>query len=101
MLADGTKVETPRTWHDDRLPSTVEYPYSSRVGRLKLWNVFQKVWPDARVTEEKWVGNAGFLVENEGIGRFVFRCSDAQIGGPDFQRLVFRLQVTGSPEDPS
>jgi hypothetical protein len=92
-LSSGESVQTLRTWHDARYEELVEYPYKCKAGLLKIWNVYQRVWPDGRVTEEKWTGNAGFLVEQRGRDRWVFRCSDGPSKSPDFGRFVFQVSI--------
>ena len=97
-LAGGESVQTLRTWHDVRYEEAVEYLYKSRAGLLSIWNVYHRHWPDGRVTEEKWTGNAGFLVEQVGHDRWVFRCSDGPAESPDFGRLTFRVSVKEPPD---
>ena len=94
ILAGGEAVQTLRTWHDERFESVVEYPYQSEAGLLKVWNVYLRSWPDGRVSEEKWTGNAGCLVDDKSDGGLVFRCSDGGAKVPDFAQLVFRLSIT-------
>ncbi len=96
MLAGGERVGTLRTWHEPRYEETVEYPYESEVRLLRVWNVYRHTWPDGRITEEKWRGNAGFLVEEEADGRLVFRCSNGPSEPPDFDQLVFRFSILES-----
>lgn len=92
-LPGGETVQTLRTWHDARYEEVVEYPFKSKAGLLKVWNVYHRPWPDGRVTEEKWTGNAGFLVEQETERRWLFRCSNGPSESPDFDQLVFRFSV--------
>jgi hypothetical protein len=94
QLSGGEEVATLRTWHEPRLESSIEYSYRSSDGRLKVWNVYRRSWPDGRVTDEKWTGNAGFTVVDEGERSFLFRCSDGGCAQPDFGRLVFRFSVS-------
>ena len=93
ILPAGDRVQTLRTWHEEGLENVVEYHYRSAVGALYLWNVFRRHWPDGRVTEEKWTGNAGFIVDDRGDGLLLFRCSDGLTESPDFSRLVFEFSV--------
>lgn len=95
MLPSGESVQTLRTWHAPRYEPVVEYPFISKAGLLKVWNVYHRLWPDGRITEEKWTGNAGFLVEEESERRWLFRCSDGPSRTPDFEQLVFRLSIVG------
>lgn len=94
-LPSGETVQTLRTWHEPQYEEVVEYPFESKAGLIKVWNVYRRPWPDGRVTEEKWTGNAGFLVEHETEGRWLFRCSNGPSESPDFDQLVFRLSVLG------
>lgn len=93
-LPSGKSVKTLRSWHDPRYEPAVEYPYHSKSGSLKVWNVYHWTWPKGLTTEERWTGNAGFRVEKEGGGCWVFRCSDGPSTPPDFGRLVFRLSIS-------
>lgn len=92
-LPGGENAQTLRTWHERQFEDAVEYPYNSRVGLIKVWNVYHRRWPDGRVAPEKWTGNAGFLVESNGEQCWVFRCSSGPSERPDFDELVFRLSV--------
>lgn len=96
-LAGGESVHTLRTWHDPRYEKAVEYPYKSKAGLLKVWNVYHRSWPDGRISVEKWTGNAGFLAEQEAERSWVFRCSDGPSELPDFNQLVFRLSILDVP----
>ncbi|MFZ5786398.1 MAG: hypothetical protein ACOY3Y_08145 [Acidobacteriota bacterium] len=92
-LPGGEVVPKLRTWHEPRYEKTVAYPFKSKAGLLKVWNVYHRVWPDGRITEEKWTGNAGFIVKNETEDRWLFRCSNGPSELPDFDQLVFRFTV--------
>lgn len=92
-LPGGEAVRILRTWHEPGHEKTVEYPYKATARMLKVWNVYRRPWPDGRITEEKWTGNAGFLVQQEAAGCWVFRCSSGPAPSPDFDQLVFRLSI--------
>ena len=92
-LAGGERVQVLRTWHDAKYEKTVQYPFATNVGSLKIWNVYHRAWPDGRVTEEKWTGNAGMTVEQLAESCWVFRCSSGPVPLPDFDQLVFRLTI--------
>lgn len=93
QLVRGELIQTLRTWNDPRHEHIVEYPYTSEKRLLRVWNVYQRQWPDGRVTEEKWTGNAGMVVEDRGAAGWLFRCGDGPSDPPDFEQLVFRLAV--------
>ena len=93
VLSEGEVVNTLRTWHEPSYENFVEYSYKSNDGIIKLWNVYHRIWPDGRTTEEKWTGNAGFLVEEGPKGCWLFRCSDGSSSPPDFSRLIFRFSI--------
>lgn len=92
-LSDGKVVQTLRTWHEEKYEKSVFYRYKSSVRLIKVWNVYRRGWPDGRVTEEKWTGNAGFLVEERDDGVWMFRCSGGLAKSPDFHELIFCLSV--------
>jgi hypothetical protein len=92
-LPGGERVQILRTWHSPQYDGAVEYPFKSKAGLLKVWNVYHRPWPDGRVTEEKWTGNAGFIVEQQAENRWVFRCSSGPSESPDFGQLVFRISI--------
>lgn len=92
-LAGGKEVQTLRTWHEPHFETVVRCPFRSKIGLLRVWNVYRRPWPDGRMTEEKWTGNAGFLVEQEADARWLFRCSSGPSEQPDFDQLVFRFLV--------
>lgn len=92
-LQGAESVQTLRTWHEPRYEEIVAYPFKSKAGLLKVWNVYHRRWPDGRITEEKWTGNAGFLVKQETETEWLFRCSNGPSASPDFDQLVFRFSV--------
>lgn len=98
ILAGEERVHLLRTWHDPRCEEVVEYPYETRAGALIVYNVYEHRWPNGRVTEERFIGNAGFLLEQESDSSWLFRCSDGDSEPPDFAKLVFR--VTGRSRRP-
>ena len=93
-LAGGEAVQTLRTWHDERYEGTVEYAYRSAARRLIVWNVYEQEWPGGRVTEEKWTGNAGFVVDGDVERGLAFHCSHGPARSPDFEQLVVRVVVS-------
>lgn len=95
LLSDGQYIETLRTWWDDDYEPTVEYSYVTATGSLKVWNVYERRWPDGRVTTEKWTGNSGFWVESAGDRSFIFHCSPGTLPDPNFEFLVVRLTCLG------
>lgn len=96
-LLGGEKVKLLRTWHDERYEDRVSYRYVSKVGLLAFWNVYLRPWPDGKVTEEKWTGNAGFWVEEMAPLRRVYHCSSGRLPTPDFESLVVEVSVEGAP----
>lgn len=96
-LADGSHLQILRAWHEEQYDESAEYRYRSGMRLMKVWNVYRRKWPDGRVTEEKWTGNSGFLLEEERGGAQIFRCSGGLAVSPEFNQLVFRLSVTPLP----
>jgi len=95
-LAEGEQVSLLRTWYDPRYEDTVEYPFSSRDGRLRVWNVYKLVFPRGQVREEHWTDNAGFWVDEVGPTERIYHCSPGPLPEPDFEALVFRVRVSPS-----
>jgi len=93
LLSNGDRVGTLRTWHDLELEPTVEYDFKSRDGLLRLWNVFVRSRPNGSETEEKWTGNAGFIVGQDAENQWTFRCSHGASERPMFDQLVFRFTL--------
>ncbi len=94
QLRQGELIPVLRMWNDPRFGNAVEYPYNSKAGLLRVWNVYQRRWADGRITEEKWTGNAGMVVEEECQGRkWLFRCSDGPSVPPNFEQLIFRVSL--------
>ncbi|MCB9560756.1 MAG: hypothetical protein H6708_10145 [Kofleriaceae bacterium] len=91
-LAGGERIQTLRTWHEERYEEVVTYPFTSKHRLLKVWNVYHWEWPRG-IREEKWTGNAGFLVEQEADARWLLRCSPGPARAPDFTQLVFRFAI--------
>lgn len=96
-LQGGEKVSLLRTWNDPKYESFVEYPFHSRDGRLRLWNVYKMRYPGGQIVEEKWTGNAGFWVEATADLERVYHCSHGMADSPDFESLVFKISVKSEP----
>lgn len=92
-LADGREVNTLRTWRDDELEDVVEYEFTSRDGKMWVWNVYEVNYPSGQTAVAKWSDNAGFWVETEAPGQFVYHCSAGTCNPPDFSSLRVRLTI--------
>ncbi len=57
---------------------------------LQVWNSWRAQSGEDR--DDAWIGEAGIVVDDQGSGEVVLRCSDG-IGPPDFDDLVVRLRV--------
>lgn len=95
-LETGEEAPVLRTWYDDRYEDTVEYPFHTSSDRLCIWNVYKLQHPSGRVTEEKWTGNSGFVVEQLNVGTRLYRCSPGGLSRPTFEGLVVKIRVTAS-----
>lgn len=96
-LASGEEISVLRTWKDDHYEEIVRYLFHSLSGRLCIWNVYKVRHPNGHAEEEKWTGNAGFLVEHRGEHERIYRCSPGDASPPNFEALVFRVSVSGKP----
>ena len=94
QLAGGERVPHLRTWMDERYEDTVSYPFYSRDGLIRFWNVYERRWPNGDVSEEKWAGNAGFWVERASDSRRIYHCSHGLVEVPDFELMVVELEVS-------
>ena len=92
-LEKGEKVRLLRTWYDVRLESVVKYPFHSDDGQLWIWNVYKVRYPNERIVEERWTGNAGFWVEEKSPSHFAFHCSPGPLTVPNFESLVFEISI--------
>jgi len=92
-LEKGEKVSLLRTWNDARYEPVVEYPFHSSDGRLWVWNVYKRRFPDGRMVEEKWTENAGFWVEQVSERERIYHCSHGFLYPPDFESLVFKITI--------
>ncbi|MCC6898014.1 MAG: hypothetical protein IT377_03515 [Polyangiaceae bacterium] len=92
-LADGSRVQTLRTWHDPSLSPQVEYRFLCKDGLLWTWNVYQVVRPDGATVEEKWTENAGMWIEHVSERERVYHCSHGYAVPPDFESLVYKVEV--------
>lgn len=93
ILAAGEQVSLLRTWNDVSLCPTVTYPFKSDNGSLWFWNVYERKWPDGRISEEKWTGNAGFWTEMKAPNKWVFHCSHGMNAVPDFESLIVEITI--------
>ncbi len=92
-LPNRDRVPLLRTWLDPRFEDRLEYPYFSREGILRTWNVYEMVYSGGQKVEEKWTGNAGFWVEVKSDCERVYHCSHGAAGIPDFEAMAYRLTV--------
>jgi hypothetical protein len=84
QLARGEQVPHLRTWLDNRFEDVVEYPFFSKDGFLRTWNVYEMTYPNGQKIEEKWTGNAGFWVEVNSNNDRIYHCSHGMASPPDF-----------------
>ncbi len=101
ILAGGEEVSLLRTWADERYEAVVEYPYFSKSGEMYITNVYKVVLPNGITREEKWTGNAGFLVESVSSKERIYRCSYGDAEAPDFGSLVFGVTIIPGPCSPT
>src|SRR5262245_10171317 len=94
LLPNAERVPLLRTWYDPQLHCVVEYPYESRDGRIHVWNIYKMTYPGGQVVEEKWTGNAGCWVEEQGPREKIYHCSHGSANPPDFESFVFKISVT-------
>ena len=92
FLAES-QVDHLRTWFDPELSKEVSYDYEASDGMLKLWNVYERRWPDGQITEEKWTGNSGFFVEEVNELEKIFHCSHGSVPNPKFDCLVVKVGI--------
>jgi len=96
-LEQGEQIDHLRTWYDPRYADTVAYPFHSRDGRLRVWNVFREHLPNGQVRESYWLGNAGFWVEEVSPTERIYHCSPGPLPEPDFEALVLRVRISPRP----
>jgi hypothetical protein len=93
QLRVGELVPVLRTGKDERLDDVIQYPFHSEGGLLRVWNVYERVYPSGERATEMWTGNAGFWVERLGDRDHVYHCSSGFVLPPNFESLVFRLSI--------
>ncbi|WP_193164907.1 hypothetical protein [Microbulbifer hainanensis] len=91
-LVSGKEVKLLRTWHSPEYEPTVEYDGYSKTGRIFVCNVYIEE-RGGHSFEEKWTRNAGMIVELKEKGKYVFRCSPGEKSPPDFNSIVFTLNI--------
>ena len=88
------EAENVVLWVDSAPPEvTATVVASDDSVEIGIWNC----WRDQRGTVHAWIGNAGMLVEDEGEGVLLFRCSDG-FGDVTFDDLV--VSVAMAPPGP-
>ncbi len=92
MVPHSEGVSVLRTWSDPKYEQEVFYEIKGTDGRLGIWNVY-KMSHGSKVVEEKWTENAGFYYENPSKNRFRFHCSPGWSHPPDFESLVFEIEL--------
>lgn len=94
LSSEGLEFETLRTWRSDEYEDAVEYIFDSRANGIFVWNVYLMDRGNGAMTEEKWTGNAGFWVEQRHELSYVFHCSHGGAPVPDFEGLVFQIDLS-------
>jgi hypothetical protein len=92
LLLNEQLVDDVVLWSDTAPPAVTASlrPQSSATPMtLRVWNA----WRDTAGTMQAWIGDAGMLVEEEGPGVVVLRCSDG-FDAPTFDDLIVRLVLT-------
>ena len=100
QLSGGENISLLRTWADSRYEDTVSYPYFSQSGRICVWNVYKLNFPNGRIREAKWTGNAGFWVDEPSSGHRIYHCSHGMAVKPDFDLFTFRIVAHSAEEIP-
>lgn len=90
-LAGGERVALLRTWNSPDYEPVVEYPFESRDGVLRVWNIY-KINRGKEVVE-KWTGNAGFWVDMVSPSERVYHCSSGAEDPPHFESLIFKITI--------
>lgn len=98
-LQGGEHVSLLRTWCESQYSDSVTYSFHSDDGIIKFWNVYRRSWPNGKITEEKWTGNAGFWIEEMGAGAYKFHCSPGPIERPDFECLVIEIHIASRQDE--
>lgn len=93
QLENGERVSVLRTWNDSLYESDVEYPFHSKDGFLRVWNVYKMRYPGGQVVEERWTENAGMWVEEASPSERIYHCSHGMANPPDFESLVFKISI--------
>jgi hypothetical protein len=93
QLATGERVSLLRTWNDSRYEAAVEYPFHSRDGLLRVWNVYLMRYSGGQVIEEKWTENAGMWVQEVSPTERLYHCSPGMANPPDFESFLFKISI--------
>jgi hypothetical protein len=88
LRADGREAPTIVLWQDTA-PPTVEVTCVQVASGAELQVSNRWRQPDGR--EDEWLNNFGMLIETDGGGQYVVRCSDG-VGEPSFDDLVVAVE---------
>ena len=92
-LQGGERVPLLRTWKEEELEDTVEYPFFTKSGHMWVWNVYEMHYPSGLKVEERWTGNAGFWIETVSDCERIYHCSPGMAKEPKFDDFVFKLTL--------
>jgi hypothetical protein len=79
------------TWNSPDYEPVVEYPFESRDGVLRVWNIY-KINRGKEVVE-KWTGNADFWVDMVSPSERVYHCSSGAEDPPHVESLIFKITI--------
>jgi hypothetical protein len=98
LLINGQANEDVVLWADAILGDEVEVsfiPNGPKTVDVLVWNA----WKDDRGTMQAWIADAGLIVEPEGTGTTLLRCSDGY-DAPVFEDLVVELRLEQTGRNP-
>jgi hypothetical protein len=91
VISPSEHVPVLRTWADSEFEDTLVYSYACS-GELCISTATETRLPNGNLEIERFTGNSGFWIE-ERDGARTYHASSASAPTPDFESLVFSIQI--------
>jgi hypothetical protein len=94
-LSDGSETRAVATWDDPALPRRIRYGFEPKGQPLLVSNRYRLFHRTDFVTEDRFTGNAGMIVESISARARRYACSNG-LGSFDPTNLTFEVEILPS-----
>ena len=87
-LSDNTQTHKLAIWRGIGLPDVIKHQVYCPNGEIVMWNIYRIRHSENFVTEDKWTGNAGLIIIDEGKQKKQYGCSSGPGEFNPFELIV-------------